>query len=81
MDFVSRLPAIPAPQTSGGPGLPRGSLRFHCNETPVRTVLPWGEMLIGRCRVGAGVGRYSTVTLFARLRGLSTSQPRRTAMW
>ncbi|QEG21080.1 hypothetical protein MFFC18_09320 [Mariniblastus fucicola] len=24
---------------------------------------------------------YSTVTLFARLRGLSTSQPRRTAMW
>jgi len=24
---------------------------------------------------------YSTVTLFARFRGLSTSQPRRTAMW
>jgi hypothetical protein len=24
---------------------------------------------------------YSTVTLLARLRGLSTSQPRRTAMW
>ena len=25
--------------------------------------------------------RYSTVTLLARFRGLSTSQPRRTAMW
>lgn len=24
---------------------------------------------------------YSTVTLFAKLRGLSTSQPRATAMW
>jgi hypothetical protein len=27
------------------------------------------------------VAYYSTVTLFARLRGWSTSQPRRTAMW
>ena len=30
-----------------------------------------------RCRVDS----YSTVTLLARLRGWSTSQPRRTAMW
>ena len=28
----------------------------------------------------AGSGLYSTVTLFARFRGLSTSQPRATAM-
>jgi hypothetical protein len=28
-----------------------------------------------------GGTRYSTVTLLARLRGLSTSQPRSTAMW
>ena len=33
---------------------------------------------------GLSLGRkkaYSTVTLFARFRGWSTSQPRRTAMW
>ena len=30
---------------------------------------------------GWGLAGYSTVTLLARLRGLSTSQPRATAMW
>jgi len=30
---------------------------------------------------GAKMKRYSTVTLFARLRGLSTAQPRSTAAW
>jgi hypothetical protein len=46
-----------------------------------------------RAAIGAGYGdnplsvsrsagrRYSTVTVLARFRGWSTSQPRRTAMW
>lgn len=34
----------------------------------------------GGTRCPADAGCYSTVTLFARLRGLSTSQPRATAM-
>ena len=32
-------------------------------------------------KIAAGERRYSTVTLLARLRGRSTSQPRSTAMW
>ena len=38
------------------------------------------EMLIKLTLMGA-CPTYSTVTLLARLRGWSTSQPRRTAMW
>ena len=40
----------------------------------------WRGLICGKlCRGPAA--RYSTVTLLARLRGRSTSQPRRMAMW
>jgi hypothetical protein len=53
----------------------------------VSNFIPWIHLLLGfqlysvdtpRC---GRPGVYSTVTLFARFRGLSTSQPRSTAMW
>ena len=50
----------------------RGSTSGRAN-SPTGAIVP--------PRSPACVSCYSTVTLFARLRGWSTSQPRRTAMW
>jgi hypothetical protein len=42
--------------------------------------LPRGETSRGAARAGRRVTRYSTVTVFARLRGWSTFRPRRRAI-
>jgi len=44
------------------------------------TKTPIGELLIGEA-TSVQVSVYSTVTVFARLRGLSTSRPRALATW
>jgi hypothetical protein len=43
------------------------------NTIPIMNSVPAAMMVMGR--------RYSTVTLLARFRGWSTSQPRRVATW
>ncbi len=45
-----------------------------------KTARAVNERLLGGGAADASANRYSTVTLLARFRGLSTSQPRATAM-
>lgn len=44
-------------------------------------IMMWPTLLVDHTRVRVSVAAYSTVTDFARLRGLSTSVPRANAVW
>ena len=59
-------------------GKPIGSHRSASGETRPKG---WRVSRFRCQRMSVEAAGYSTVTDFARLRGWSTSQPRRTAMW